>query len=70
MVGVRFAPSPLGLIHAGKRAQRYSRGSSRGRTSGPELDKLIPLVETASHLKIKDVLSRKERVNAFLERYG
>src|SRR6266566_4988221 len=41
-----------------------------GKSSGPELDKLIPLIETGARLRIKDVLGCKDRVQAFLARYG
>jgi glutamyl-tRNA synthetase/nondiscriminating glutamyl-tRNA synthetase len=46
------------------------RASLTAKSSGPELDKLIPLIETAAQLKIHDVLSCKERVAAFLQLYG
>ena len=39
------------------------------RSSGPELDKLIPLVERASNLGVKDVLGCRERVEAFLSHH-
>lgn len=39
------------------------------RSSGPELDKLIPLVEMASKLGVPGVLGCQERVEAFLARH-
>ena len=46
------------------------RAALTGKSSGPELDKLIPLIETAARLRIKGVLGCKDRVKAFLARYG
>jgi glutamyl-tRNA synthetase/nondiscriminating glutamyl-tRNA synthetase len=46
------------------------RAALTGKSSGPELDKLIPLIETAARLRIKNVLSCKGRVQAFLARYS
>lgn len=40
------------------------------RSSGPELDKLIPLVETSAKLGVRGVLSCQARVDAFLSRHG
>jgi glutamyl-tRNA synthetase/nondiscriminating glutamyl-tRNA synthetase len=40
------------------------------RGSGPELDKLIPLVETGARLEVNGIRSCRERVAAYLERYG
>jgi glutamyl-tRNA synthetase len=40
------------------------------RSSGPELDKLIPLVETGARLGVPGVGSCRTRVAMFLERYG
>ena len=40
------------------------------RSSGPELDKLIPLVETAASLGVPGVEGCQERVAAFVARYG
>jgi nondiscriminating glutamyl-tRNA synthetase len=40
------------------------------RSSGPELDKLIPLVEAGARLGIEGVISCRARVSAFLDRYG
>ena len=54
----------------GKQLFHPLRAALTGKSSGPELDKLIPLVETAARLRIKDVLGCKDRVNAFLARYG
>ena len=54
----------------GKQLFHPLRASLTARSSGPDLDKLIPLIETAAELKIKGVHSCKERVQAFLERYG
>ena len=41
-----------------------------GRSSGPELDKLIPLLETASELGVPGVLGCRQRVEEFVARYG
>lgn len=41
-----------------------------GRSSGPELDKLIPLLETASRLGVPGVLGCRERIEEFVSRYG
>ena len=54
----------------GKQLFHPLRAALTAKSSGPELDKLIPLIETAAQLRIKDVLSCKQRVGAFLERYG
>ena len=70
MVRVRFAPGPTGLLHVGKQLFHPLRAALTAASSGPELDKLIPLIETAAQLKIKGILSCKERVAAFLHRYG
>jgi nondiscriminating glutamyl-tRNA synthetase len=40
------------------------------RDSGPELDKLIPLVETGARLGVRGVVNCRTRVEAFLSRYG
>ena len=54
----------------GKQLFHPLRAALTVKSSGPELDKLIPLIETAAQLKIKGVLSCKERVHAFLQRFG
>jgi glutamyl-tRNA synthetase/nondiscriminating glutamyl-tRNA synthetase len=54
----------------GKQLFHPLRAALTARSSGPDLDKLIPLIETAAELRIKDVLSCKDRVRAFLHRYG
>ena len=41
-----------------------------GRSSGPELDKLVPLLETASRLGVPGVLGCRQRVEEFVSRYG
>ena len=46
------------------------RAALTAKSSGPELDKLIPLIEMAARLGIHGVLSCKDRVKAFLARYG
>ena len=54
----------------GKQLFHPLRVALTGKSSGPELDKLIPLVEAAARLRIKGVLSCKDRVKAFLARYA
>ena len=54
----------------GKQLFHPLRAALTAKSSGPELDKLIPLIETAARLRIQGVLSCKNRVKAFLERYG
>jgi len=54
----------------GKQLFHPLRAALTAKSSGPELDKLIPLIETAAQLNIKNVLSCRQRVHAFLERYG
>jgi glutamyl-tRNA synthetase/nondiscriminating glutamyl-tRNA synthetase len=54
----------------GKQLFHPLRAALTARSSGPELDKLIPLIETAAELKIHDVASCKDRVKSFLARYG
>jgi len=54
----------------GKQLFHPLRAALTVKSSGPELDKLIPLIETAAQLKMKGVLSCKERVHAFLQRFG
>jgi nondiscriminating glutamyl-tRNA synthetase len=54
----------------GKQLFHPLRAALTAKSSGPELDKLIPLIETASRLGIKDVQSCKERVRTFLKKYG
>jgi glutamyl-tRNA synthetase/nondiscriminating glutamyl-tRNA synthetase len=46
------------------------RAALTARSSGPELDRLIPLIETAARLQLGGVLSCKDRVQAFLARHG
>ena len=54
----------------GKQLFHPLRAALTVKSSGPELDKLIPLIETAAQLKVKGVLSCKERVHAFSQRFG
>jgi glutamyl-tRNA synthetase/nondiscriminating glutamyl-tRNA synthetase len=54
----------------GKQLFHPLRAALTAKSSGPELDKLIPLIEHASHLGVKDVRACKARVRIFLERYG
>jgi nondiscriminating glutamyl-tRNA synthetase len=54
----------------GKQLFHPLRAALTAKSSGPELDKLIPLIETASRLRLKDVPSCKDRVKTFLMRYG
>jgi glutamyl/glutaminyl-tRNA synthetase len=54
----------------GKQLFHPLRAALTAKSSGPELDKLIPLIETASRLGIKGVIGCKERVKTFLARYG
>jgi glutamyl-tRNA synthetase/nondiscriminating glutamyl-tRNA synthetase len=54
----------------GKQLFHPLRAALTAKSSGPELDKLIPLIETAAHLKIRNVPSCKDRAHAFIERYG
>jgi nondiscriminating glutamyl-tRNA synthetase len=54
----------------GKQLFHPLRAALTAKSAGPELDKLIPLIETAAQLQIKGVLSCKQRVGAFLQRYG
>jgi glutamyl/glutaminyl-tRNA synthetase len=54
----------------GKQLFHPLRAALTAKSSGPELDKLIPLIETAARLGIKDVIGCKQRVKTFLARYG
>jgi nondiscriminating glutamyl-tRNA synthetase len=54
----------------GKQLFHPLRAAITAKSSGPELDKLIPLIEEAAHLKLKNVPGCKARVKIFLERYG
>jgi glutamyl/glutaminyl-tRNA synthetase len=54
----------------GKQLFHPLRVALTAKSSGPELDKLIPLIEAASRLRLKGVLSCKDRVKNFLSRYG
>ncbi len=54
----------------GRQLFRPLRVALTGRSSGPELDKLIPLVETASRLGVSSVLGCRQRVEEFVSRYG
>jgi nondiscriminating glutamyl-tRNA synthetase len=54
----------------GKQLFHPLRAAITAKSSGPELDKLIPLIEEAAHLKLKNVADCKTRVKTFLERYG
>jgi hypothetical protein len=40
------------------------------RDSGPELDKLIPLVEAGARLGVNGIANCRDRVQAFLQHYG
>jgi nondiscriminating glutamyl-tRNA synthetase len=54
----------------GKQLFHPIRAALTMKSSGPELDKLIPMIETAAKLKIRNVTSCKDRTKGFLERYG
>lgn len=54
----------------GRRLFHPVRVALTARGSGPELDKLIPLVETGSRLGIRGIVRCRDRVAAFLEHYG
>jgi nondiscriminating glutamyl-tRNA synthetase len=54
----------------GKQLFHPLRAALTARSSGPELDKLIPLIEAAAHDGLNGVLSCKDRVRVFLARYG
>jgi len=54
----------------GKQLFHPLRAALTAKASGPELDKLIPLIETAAHFHIRNVLNCGARVQAFLEKYG
>jgi nondiscriminating glutamyl-tRNA synthetase len=54
----------------GKQLFHPLRAALTAKSSGPELDKLIPLIETAALLNLKDVLSCKQRVHAFLDHFS
>ena len=54
----------------GKQLFHPLRAALTAKSSGPELDKLIPLIEMAARLGIYGVLSCKDRVKTFLARYG
>jgi glutamyl-tRNA synthetase/nondiscriminating glutamyl-tRNA synthetase len=54
----------------GKQLFHPLRAAITAKSSGPELDKLIPLIEEAAHLKLQNVSGCKARVKTFLERYG
>jgi glutamyl/glutaminyl-tRNA synthetase len=54
----------------GKQLFHPLRAALTAKSSGPELDKLIPLIENAAQFGIKNVWSCRQRVHAFLERYG
>jgi len=54
----------------GKQLFHPLRAAITAKSSGPELDKLIPLIEQAAQYGLKNVPGCKARVNAFLERYG
>jgi glutamyl-tRNA synthetase len=54
----------------GKQLFHPLRAALTAKSSGPELDKLIPLIETAAQLRIDGVLGCKDRVKAFLARHG
>jgi glutamyl/glutaminyl-tRNA synthetase len=54
----------------GKQLFHPLRAALTAKSSGPELDKLIPLIEQAAHLAHKNVAGCRERVKIFLQRYG
>jgi glutamyl/glutaminyl-tRNA synthetase len=54
----------------GKQLFHPIRAALTMKSSGPELDKLIPMIETAAKLNIQNVKSCSSRASAFLERYG
>jgi len=54
----------------GKQLFHPLRAALTVKSSGPELDKLIPLIETAAQLGIRNVMSCRQRVHEFLARYG
>ncbi len=54
----------------GKQLFHPLRAAITAKSSGPELDKLIPLIETAARLNLNQVSGCKQRVNAFIQRYG
>jgi hypothetical protein len=54
----------------GKQLFHPLRAALTAKSSGPELDKLIPLIEQAAHHGLKDALGCRARVRTFLERYG
>jgi nondiscriminating glutamyl-tRNA synthetase len=54
----------------GKQLFHPIRAALTMKSSGPELDKLIPMIESAAKLNIQNVNSCSIRVNAFLQRYG
>jgi glutamyl-tRNA synthetase len=54
----------------GKQLFHPIRAALTMKSSGPELDKLIPMIEFAAQLKLHDVASCRDRAKAFLERYG
>src|SRR4029077_2518921 len=54
----------------GKQLFHPLRAALTVKSSGPELDKLIPLIEAAARLRIKSVIGCRTRVKTFLDRYG
>ena len=54
----------------GKQLFHPLRAALTAKSSGPELDKLIPLIEKAANLGVKGVAGCKDRTKTFLERYG
>jgi glutamyl-tRNA synthetase/nondiscriminating glutamyl-tRNA synthetase len=54
----------------GKQLFHPLRAALTAKSSGPELDKLIPLIETAARLRQRGIQNSKERVEAFLARYA
>jgi len=54
----------------GKQLFHPIRAALTMKSSGPELDNLIPIIETAAKMKLQNVTSCRDRVSAFLERYG
>ena len=54
----------------GKQLFHPIRAALTMKSSGPELDKLIPLIETASKFNLHGVARCRDRVKEFLVRYG
>src|SRR5712671_268273 len=54
----------------GKQLFHPIRAALTMKSSGPELDKLIPMIETAANRNLHGVIRCKNRVKSFLERHG